>query len=258
VIKDFEYKNSKFIVDNEIFDKLVISTGGKKQQLLKSAETLGQKVIEQRPAICGLKIKEKYFSEMSGVTLKNIKCTVKTKNKDVQFVGDLLFTHKGISGPVAYRISSLFLNQNYSEEQPLEVALNFKDRETNIQSLLEKNSKKKVYNMLSDFIPKSLVKLLLERHQIEDKCCFEIRKEERKIIEDILFNLTLNITGYLEDTVIVHAGGVDLNGINSKTMESKVIDGLFFCGEVINVDGFCGGFNLQNCWSTGFVAGNNL
>ena len=251
----FEYNNNKFVLNNKEFDKLVISTGGKKTKVLESLTKLGHNIIEQKPALCGLEIKEKEFAQISGVSLKNISATVKTKKQEI-IQGDLLFTHKGISGPLAYKISSLFLN---SQDKPLKITLNFVNDDTfNLQDLLNKNSKKKVVSLISEFMPKSLAVLLLDKNNLTDKFCHEIVKDERKILENILKESEINIVAPLKDMVIVSSGGVDLKEITPKTMESKVIKNLFFCGEVVDIDGFCGGFNLQNCWSTGYVAGINL
>ncbi|MCQ2958070.1 MAG: NAD(P)/FAD-dependent oxidoreductase, partial [Candidatus Gastranaerophilales bacterium] len=154
---------------------------------------------------------------------------------------------------------SLFLNKEYSYDNPLEISLKFvEDDNFNLQDLLNNNSKKKVSTLLAEFMPKSLVKIVLEQSNLNDKFCHEIVKDERKILESILTELNINVTGALKDNVIVSSGGVDLKEINSKTMESKIIKNLFFCGEVVDIDGFCGGYNLQNCWSTGYVAGMSL
>ena len=114
-------------------------------------------------------------------------------------------------------------------------------------------------NLITDFCPKSLAKLLLEKNNIPtNKKCHQINKEERKKIEIFLTNLELKILSPIKEGEIVYSGGVNLNEINPQTMETKKISGLYFCGEILNIDGFCGGFNLQNCWSTGYIAGTSV
>ena len=161
---------------------------------------------------------------------------------------------------MAYKTSSIFSRENFDANSPIILSLSFiKENELNLQNLLDKNPQKEIINLVANFIPKSMTKLLLEQNNIEaDKKCHQINKEERKKIAKFLTNLELHITNFIKDGEIVSSGGINLNEINSKTMEAKKIQGLFFCGEVINVDGFCGGFNLQNCWSTGYVAGISL
>ena len=249
-----------FEINGQIFSKVVVATGGKKSELLNSIQELGIDVLEQKQALGSLEIKEKYFSTISGVSLQNIQATAFLGKKKQTFCEDILFTHKGISGPLAYKTSSIFSRENFDANNPIVLNLCFiKENELNLQNLLDKNPQKEIINLVANFIPKSMTKLLLEQNNIDtNKKCHQINKEERKKITKFLANLELHITNFIKDGEIVSSGGINLNEINSKTMESKKIQGLFFCGEIINVDGFCGGFNLQNCWSTGYVAGISL
>jgi len=249
-----------FEINGQIFSKVVVATGGKKSELLNSIQELGIDILEQKQALGSLEIKEKYFSTISGVSLQNIQATAFLGKKKQTFCEDILFTHKGISGPLAYKTSSIFSRKNFDANNPIVLNLCFiKENELNLQNLLDKNPQKEIINLVANFIPKSMTKLLLEQNNIDtNKKCHQINKEERKKITKFLTNLELHITNFIKDGEIVSSGGINLNEINSKTMEAKKLQGLFFCGEIINVDGFCGGFNLQNCWSTGYVAGISL
>ena len=253
--EDIIIKNNGFIIDNRFFDKIVISTGGKDDNILQK---FGHNIIPQKPALSSLETEEKYFSQISGVSIKNVQATVVFKKHSEELSGDLLFTHKGVSGPLIYKISSLFAKDDYNKTSPLSVSLNFTGYDINLQNIFDKNPQKSILNTVTDFIPKSLAKILLSQNEItENKKCSQINKREREKIMVFLTALKLHGTAPVKGGEIVSAGGIDLKEINPKTMESKIVKNLYFCGEVIDVDGFCGGYNLQNCWSTGYVAGIN-
>ena len=259
-IKNIKKSDMKFKIKDNNYDIVVIATGGKRNNLYEDIKNFGHTIIEQRPALCGLEIAEKYFSQISGVSLKKINAQVIFGKKNINLKEDLLFTHKGISGPLAYKISSIFATENYNKSNPIKLSLNFISNEKfNLQKLLEENPHKNILSILSTFLPKSLAKILLEKEFISfDKKCHEINKKERNLIENMLKAFNLTITNSLKEGEIVSAGGINLKEINPKTMESKLVKGLYFCGEILDIDGFCGGFNLQNCWSTGYIAGKTI
>lgn len=241
-----EKKDKIFIVNDEYkFDKIVISTGG--HAGYEIAKSLGHTIVEPRPSLTGLITKEKY--NLDGVSLKNIDMKILNYNKYLN--GDLLFTKNGISGPLAFIVSSLFAREDYSEKNPIYLELNFHCG--NLLELLNNNGKKDVKNVVSVFVPKSLAEYICKISNTDNKKCYEINKEKRLILEKYLNNFPITIVGHEKHGEIVTSGGISLKEINSKTMESKLIDGLYFCGEIIDADGFCGGFNLQNAWSTGYV-----
>ncbi len=246
------------------FDKVVISTGGKGngQELAKK---LGHNIVDLKPALCSLKTKENNYYSLAGVSVKNITATVFFNNKkQKKLSGDLLFTHFGISGPVVYKISSYFAYSNFDEKNPLKISFNlvnknFEEFDENFSKTLKNNAQKDIVNVLSDFIPKNLAYCILEKENIKkDIKSGQLTKKNRQKISKTLTEFVLNAQKTTAGEEIVTAGGVDLKEIDSKTMESKLIKNLFFCGEVIDIDGLTGGFNLQNCWSCGFVAGNSL
>ena len=128
-----------------------------------------------------------------------------------------------------------------------------------IQELLNKNPHKTIKNLLSEIVPKSLAIHLLENIKVNpEEKCHNINGKTRDKISEKITNYQLTIIGTSKGGEVVTCGGVALNEINPKTMESKLIPNLFFCGEVIDIDGFCGGFNLQNCWSTGYIAAQGI
>jgi len=221
------------------FDIVVCATGG--HAGFDIAQNLGLKIITPVQALVGLKTEEN-FAALAGVVLQNVRF------KDL--TGNILFTHNGISGPLIYRISSI----KARDEMPYK--LNFAlTPEFDIQQEFNNNPHKSVKNFLGLYVPKSFAQFLLGKLQIEPefKCC-KINANVRDKIYNALQNFELTIKAKVPDGEVVTAGGIDLNQINSKTMEVKNIRNLYFCGEVLDIDGFCGGFNLQNCWSTGAIA----
>lgn len=215
-------------------DYVVISTGGHASyELIK---LLGHKIIEPKPALTGLITREN-FSQISGVS-----------------INDVLFTHKGISGPAVYKISSIKARDKF----PYNLSFNFVG-DIDLQSALNENPHKSIKNLLSDYVPKSFAQFVLAKLNINpDLKCHRIDGKTRDKILDKLQNFTVTAVGTVPDGEVVTSGGVDLKEINPKTMESKIVPKIYFCGEVIDIDGFCGGFNLQNCWSTGYVASQGI
>ena len=265
---DIQKTKENFVIKTDknsyTFDKVVIATGGRGngQDLAKK---LGHNIIELKPALSSLITKEKDFGEISGISLKNISADVFFENKKVKKLsGDLLFTHTGLSGPLIYKISSYCAYLNYNQHNPLKIILNlvnqeFKDFDKLLLTSLKSNPQKDLINILCEFIPKNLALAILKKAKINPQTkSGQLSKINREIISKSLTSLNFNAIGITKGEEIVTAGGIDLKEINSKTMESKLINGLYFCGEVIDVDGLTGGFNLQNCWSTGFIVGQNL
>lgn len=223
------------------FDRVVLAVGG--HAGFNIAKYLGHRIIDPKPALVGLKT-DKLFP--SGVVLKS----VKTKIGKTVLQEDLLFTHNGISGPLAFKISSL----NAREKFPYTVSLDLVG-EIDLQKLFDANPHKTLKNLVGELVPKSYASAVCPSG--ETKCS----QVSAKVREELYKNLTalevkvLDVAGGGE---VVTCGGVDLDEINPKTMESKLVPGLYFCGEVMDIDGFCGGFNLQNCWSTAYIAAMNI
>ncbi len=216
------------------FDAVVISIGG--HASYNMCQYLGHTIIEPKKALVGLLTQED-TSELAGVSVKLTE-------------GDLLFTHKGISGPYAYKLSSL----NARESFPYNITLKLAP-EIDLQQVLNTNPHKSIKNVLSEKVPRSLAVYILNKLNINpDTKAHQINGSTRDLIMDSLNNFKLTITGTFTSGEVVTCGGVALNEVNASTMESKLVSGIYFCGEVLDIDGFCGGFNLQNCWSGGYVA----
>lgn len=231
------------------FDVVIVSTGGHGNWDIFSKMNLN--IIPPTQALVGLVTKEN-FSEISGVSIKNVKTYGKEfKNSDN---GDIIFTHKGISGPLIYKISSIFARK----EMPYKLVFQLV-KDLDLQAELNKNPHKEIKNLLGQFVPKSFAEFVLENLDIEkDTPCHKITGKLRDKIYKKLTTFEVTIISKVPDGEVVTCGGIDLKEINSKTMESKKYPNLYFCGEVLDIDGFCGGFNLQNCWSTAFVVAQSV
>ncbi len=225
------------------FDKIVIAVGG--HNSYDCAKFLGHKIIEPKPALTALKTKEN-FKELSGVSIKNVKYC--------DFCDDILFTHNGISGPLVYKISSIKARDKFPYVLTFDLIKNI-----DLQQELNNNPHKTIKNLLGEFLPKSFCEYILEICNIdkETKSHLIDGKTRDKILEK-LHNFKITILSTAKGGEVVTSGGVDLKEINPKTMESKLVEGVYFCGEVLDIDGFCGGYNLQNCWSTAYVAAEGI
>lgn len=239
------------------FDKVVISIGG--HCGFDLVKELGHTIVNPKPSLTGL-ITAENFKPIQGVSLKNIEARIFYSHKKFAHTqDDILFTHEGISGPLAYKISSICARLDYNVQNPLVILLNFINSEIDLQYMLNKNSKKDIKNLISEFIPKSLAEYILGINNINtDFKGYQIDGKNRDLILTSLKEFKITIISPAKEGEIVTSGGVCLDEINPKTMESKLTNNLYFCGEIVNIDGFCGGFNLQNCWSTGFIAGSNI
>lgn len=217
------------------FDKIVIALGG--HAGYDCAKFLGHNIIAPKPALTALKTAENLKS-LAGISVRNVRAE--------GFQDDILFTHEGVTGPLIYKISSIKAREKFPYKINLDLC-----KEINLQELMNKNPHKTIKNLLAEFIPKNLAEYILQN---PDKKCHLIDGKTRDEILNKLHNFTITVISPAKGGEVVTSGGVDLNEINPKTMESKLEKGVYFCGEVINVDGFCGGYNLQNCWSTAYVA----
>ncbi len=254
VIK-IEKKDNRFQVitqkSNNLYDCVILASGGNKESF-KFAKELGHKIITPAPSLCALDIEEKYLYKLSGLTFKNIEAKV---NKYTCF-GDILFAHKFITGPCIFKISSLCAYENLPFEFTLKLTNSSKDE---IEETIKNNQKKSIKNVFSTFAPESFIQEILNQNNIDGlKQSAQIKKQEKEILINSLLNFQLHAKAKIKDSEIVTAGGVDLNEINPKTMESKLVKGLYIIGEMLNIDGFTGGFNLQNCWSGAYICSQNF
>ncbi|MCM8766690.1 MAG: NAD(P)/FAD-dependent oxidoreductase [Candidatus Omnitrophica bacterium] len=263
----------KIITDKRIFKsvKVVISTGGKSFPETGSegdgfvfAEKFGHKIITPVPALCGIEIKENFIKNWQGITLKNVKVTAYLKDKKIgEEFGEVLFTHYGVSGPAILNLSG-DISENYRKGE-MNLIINFKPAlseeilDNRLQREIKENQNKILKNLFKNLLPSGLINEFLKTAQIDlEKKANQITKQERKILVKNLLNFSLAVKKPrpFYDSMVTR-GGICVEEINPKTMESKVINGLYFAGEVIDIDGKTGGYNLQMCFSTGYVAGIN-
>ena len=217
------------------FDKIIIAAGG--HSGYDCAKFLGHTIVDPKPALTALKTAED-FKPLAGVSIKNVRCS--------GLQDDILFTHEGISGPLVYKISSIKARDSFPYKLTLDLCEEF-----DLQERLNNSPHKTIKNIISEFVPKSFAEYILKN---PDEKCYKIDGKTRDSILSNLHNFTVTITAPAKGGEVVTSGGVDLKEINPKTMESKIVQNIYFCGEVMDIDGFCGGFNLQNCWSTAYIA----
>lgn len=253
------------------FDKVIVCTGGMSYPLTGStgdgylfAESVGHSLIRQVPALCGLNVNGDYYKKLQGLTLKNVKLSLFIDNKKYkEFFGEMLFTHYGISGPIVLSASSLINRLPLSRIKlilDLKPALTDEQLDARLLRDFDKYKNKDIANCLKELLPNALIAVVLQKSGVPfDKKTNSITKSERLSLLTCIKNFDIIISSLRGfDEAIVTAGGVNVNEINPKTMESKLIKGLYFCGEVLDVDAFTGGFNLQIAFSTGYAAGNSI
>jgi len=267
-------KIEKLILDKkEIKAKnYIFCTGGKSYPLtgstgdgFKWAAELGHDIKELCPALVPIKTKEKWVKELQGLSLKNIEIKVfQTGKKEFSKFGECLFTHFGLSGPIildmSKKISGLLKIGEVKLLLDLKPGLNLAKLDKRVQKDFKKYQNKLFKNCLKDILPKKIIPVIIRFSKIDpEKKVNNITKAERQKLVKLLKGIELTVKGDLGfDSAIVTSGGVSLKQINDKNMKSKIIDNLFFAGEIIDIDGPSGGFNLQNCWSTGYLAGENI
>lgn len=253
-------------------DKVIVATGGLSYRSTGStgdgyefAKQAGHTVKDLRPSLVALEIKESFVKELEGLSLKNVRLIVKNGKKTLfNELGEMLFTRNGVSGPLVLSASSIAGDIFYSEGGELSIDLKPALTEDELDARLLRDftefRAKALKNALDKLLPKSLIPVFLERTKINtEKKAGDLTKSERSVIIGLLKHFTLRVTGLrgYEEAVITK-GGVSVKEINPKTMESKLVKGLYFVGEVLDVDALTGGFNLQIAWSTGVVAGSDI
>ena len=263
-------------------DKVILATGGKSYSATgstgdgyKLAEDLGHKIIRIRPSLVPLQTNGrnlKICKQMQGLSLRNIKMKLidSSKNKTIyEDFGELLFTHFGVSGPTILSSSAHLLRYKNVDELlnngtikliiDLKPALDEEKLNLRILRDFEKEKNKSFKNSLNDLLPKKMIDTVIELSEIdENKKVNEITKKERMKLIQLLKHFEITIAGFrpIEEAIIT-SGGISTKEINPKTMESKIIQGLYIAGEIIDVDAYTGGFNLQIAYSTGYTAGKN-
>lgn len=251
-------------------DSVIVATGGFSYQSTGStgdgyrwAEKTGHRVTDIYPALVPLEVKEEYATELQGLALKNVKVSFIKNNKVIYSdFGEMLFTHFGISGPVilsgsSHIVKSIKKNDKIDITVDLKPSLSADTLDARVLREFKEFTNKDFRNSLGNLLPKSLIPVIIELSGIDPfKKVNEVTKEERKRLIGLIkaFPLTVKDTRGFNEAIITQ-GGISVKDINPATMESKHIKGLFFAGEVIDVDALTGGYNLQIAWSTGWLAG---
>lgn len=281
-INDKELSKNVRNAENKIIkaDKVVLATGGKSYPLTGStgdgyelAKKLGHTITAIKPSLVPLEThNKKVCQEMQGLSLRNVKIQLKDveKNKVIyEEQGEMLFTHFGVSGPTILSSSAHLVRYKNIEEKFAEkkivLSIDFKPAltEEKLDARLlrdfDKQKNKQYKNSLDELLPQKLIPIVVERSKINpNKKVNEITKEERRNLVKLLKHFELEIKQFRPiDEAIITSGGVSIKEINPKTMASKLVEGLYFAGEIIDVDSYTGGFNLQIAYSTGYMAGKN-
>ena len=261
-------------------DKIILTTGGKSYPVTgstgdgyKMAKDLGHTITSLKPSLVPLTCNggsKRLCQEMQGLSLRNVKVKITENNKVIyEDFGEMLFTHYGISGPIILSASAVLIRYKNIDELlkenkvkihiDLKPALDEEKLDNRILRDFEELKNKQFKNSLGLLLPKKMVEPMISIIGIDpEKRINEITKEERKKIVNNLKNLELTINGFRGiEEAIVTKGGINIKEINPKTMESKLIQGLYFAGEIIDLDAFTVGFNLQIAWSTGYAAAQN-
>ena len=261
-------------------DKVILATGGKSYSATGStgdgyelAKKVGHTVTEIKPSLVPISTKGKDLEicrRMQGLSLKNVAIKIKdAKNNKIIYedFGEMLFTHWGVSGPIILSGSAHLLRYKNVEELlskgQIELSINLKPAltaeklENRLLRDFEAQKNKEYKNSLNDLLPKKLIEPIIRLSGIDrEKQVNSITKQERKNLVSLLQDFRIKISGFRPiEEAIVTSGGISTKEINPKTMESKIVHGLYFAGEIIDVDAYTGGFNLQIAWSTGYTAG---
>lgn len=257
-------------------DKVILSTGGKSYPQTGStgdgyeiAKDVGHNVTQIKPSLVPLEVYESDIKQLQGLSLKNVEINLldKTNGKIIyNDFGEMLFTHFGVSGPtilsgsahlVRYKnVDNLMKNQNIILKIDLKPALTEEQLDARILRDFNEFKNKQFKNCLDKLLPQKMIPVIIEKSKINPyKQVNEIKKEERKKLVEIIKKFELHIKKFRPiNEAIITSGGIDIKQINPKNMESKIVKGLYFAGEIIDVDSYTGGFNLQIAYSTGFVA----
>ncbi len=253
-------------------DVCIVATGGFSYQTTGStgdgyrfARELGHEVSEIMPSLVPLEIKEWYAKELQGLSLRNVQATVfDGKKKLYDDFGEMLFTHYGVSGPLMLSASS-YIGKKLKEKElrlviDLKPALTMEQLDQRVLRDFDENMNKQFKNAIGKLFPTKLIPIMLELSGIDpDKKVNLISKEERQHFVWLIKNFEMTIKGLRDfNEAIITKGGVKVKEIQPATMESKLVQGLYFVGEVLDLDALTGGFNLQIAWSTAYAAGNSI
>lgn len=252
-------------------DSVIVATGGLSYPLTgstgdgyKFAKDLGHTVTDIKPSLIGIEVQEGFVRDLEKLSLRNVSISVlNSKNKKVyDDFGEMEFTKYGLDGPIIKSASCRMKDttkENYKIVVDLKPALDEEKLDKRVQKDFQKYTNKKFEKALDDLLPQKLIPVILDLSEIpRETLVHQISREQRKNLVNLLKNFTFTVKRYrpIEEAIIT-SGGIKVSEINASTMESKLVEGLFFAGEVIDVDAYTGGFNLQIAFSTAYLAGEN-
>ena len=265
------------VTDKETYhaDSVVIATGGKSYPATGStgdgyilAAQVGHEITDIRPSLVPIVTEESWVKDLMGLSLRNVELSVVAKNKvQAKMFGEMMFTHFGITGPIvlslSHTVGKLMRKKNIGTiglDINLKPALSPETLDKRLQKDFDLYSKKQLINGMKDLLPSRLIPLIIELAGIDpQKPINQISKEERQQLGYMLQHMPLTVKGLRPvEEAIVTAGGISLKEFNPKTMESKLVKGLYGAGEVLDIDAFTGGYNLQAAFSTGYVAAMHI
>ena len=264
-------KQFHILCDNNIeytCNSLIIATGGvsysgtgASKLGYEIAKQFGHNIVEPRSALCPIVVSDD-ISELNGLSLRNVTLSYQNGKKTFEEFGDLLFTFNSLTGPIALTMSSKINKLNIKGTKlylDLKPALSEEKLDEKFQREFVEYAKKDFRNYLNSLLPASFIEYFIKKTKIKNKKMSEFTKNDRLTLINSLkkFDFSINSLDNI-NVSIVTSGGVDVKNVNSKTCESKLVENLYFIGEVLDVDALTGGFNLQIAWSTGFVAGNSI
>ena len=266
VVKGVLLTNGK----RDMADSVIVATGGISYASTGStgdgyrfAEDTGHKVTERKPSLVPFNLKDEWCKEAMGVSLKNVSLRMVCGKKEIYSgFGELLITHFGISGPLVLSASSYYVSKAKGETMlylDLKPALTTEQLDKRVLRDFEESKNKQFRNALNHLFPQKLIPIMIQLSGIDpEKKVNEITKEERKAFVELIKNIPMTIAGVRDfKEAVITKGGVSVKQVNPSTMESKLVKGLFFAGEVMDLDALTGGYNLQIAWSTGYLAGGN-
>lgn len=253
-------------------DAVIVCTGGVSYPStgstgdgLRFAEETGHRVVECKPSLVPLETAEQWCKDLMGLSLRNVSLRMVAGKKELYSdFGEMLFTHFGVSGPLVLSASAHYAKQKKGGETKLYIdlkpALDEEQLDKRLLRDFDENKNKQFKNALGGLFPTKLIPVMIELSDIHpDKKVNEITREERRAFVSLIKNLPLTVTGTRSFAeAIIAQGGVSVKDVNPSTMESKKVGGLYFAGEVLDLDAMTGGFNLQIAWSTGHLAGENV
>jgi hypothetical protein len=271
LVEDNICKGVKTDKNTYLSESVLIATGGKSYTGTGStgdgytfARSVGHTVTKLVPSLVPIVAEEKYCSDMMGLSLKNVRLNLMDGEKCIYSeLGEMLFTHFGVSGPLVLSASShidKMQQHRYRILIDLKPALSVETLDKRIQRDFSENINKTFINSLNKLLPNKIIPVVAKLSKIKfDTKVNQITKEQRLELVNVLKNFPVTVKDFRPlDEAIITSGGVSTKEVNPKTMESKLVKGLYFSGEVLDVDAYTGGFNLQIAWATGYVSGLNM